>query len=105
VRIIPRTLGGQLVALLLLALAPSQAIALAIYASQRAQAVRHAGQGTAQTAIPSVAITIAHQTTQPVIGMFLPRFCLLLRGAKEVTIGERRIRYARYGVCGQVHDH
>jgi signal transduction histidine kinase len=42
VRIIPRTLGGQLIALLLLALALSQGIALAIYASERAEAVRQA---------------------------------------------------------------
>lgn len=59
----------------------------------RALASRHAGEGTVNTAIPSVAITVARQTTQPVIGMFQPRFCLVLQGAKEVTIGERRLRY------------
>jgi AraC-like DNA-binding protein len=33
------------------------------------------------------------QRTHPVIGMYQPRFCLVLQGAKEVTIGERRMRY------------
>jgi len=59
----------------------------------RAQASRHAGQGTVETAIPSVAITLARHTTQPAVGVFQPRFCLVLQGAKEVTIGERRMRY------------
>ncbi len=59
----------------------------------RAQASRHAGQGTVETAIRSVAITLARQTTQRAIGVFQPRFCLVLQGAKEVTIGERRLRY------------
>ena len=61
--------------------------------SLRTLASRHAGEGTVDTAIPSVAITMARQTTQPAIGMFQPRFCLVLQGAKEVTIGERRMRY------------
>lgn len=63
----------------------------------RAQAFRYAGQGAmasnVETAIASVAITVARETTQPIIGMFQPRFCLVLQGAKEVTIGERRMRY------------
>jgi AraC-like DNA-binding protein len=59
----------------------------------RALAARHAGIGTIETAIPGVAITLARQTTQPAIGMFQPRFCLVLQGAKEVTIGDRRMRY------------
>jgi len=59
----------------------------------RALASRHAAPGTVETAIPSVAITLARQTTQRTIGVFQPRFCLVLQGAKEVTIGERRMRY------------
>jgi AraC-like DNA-binding protein len=59
----------------------------------RSLASRHGGQGTVETAIPSVAITLACQTTQPAIGVFQPRFCLVLQGAKEITIGERRMRY------------
>ncbi|MES1199957.1 MAG: AraC family transcriptional regulator [Pseudomonadota bacterium] len=54
---------------------------------------RHAGQGLVDTAIPGVAITRVAQTTQPVIGMYQPRFCLVLQGAKQVTIGERSMRY------------
>ena len=59
----------------------------------RAQASRHASEGTVETAIPSVAITRARQTTERAMGVFQPRFCLVLQGAKEVTIGERRMRY------------
>lgn len=59
----------------------------------RALAARHAGGGIVKTAIPGFAIMIARETTQPAIGMFQPRFCLVLQGAKEVTIGERRMRY------------
>jgi AraC-like DNA-binding protein len=59
----------------------------------RAAASRHARVGTVETAIPGLAITMSPQTTQPAIGMFQPRFCLVLQGAKEVTIGDRRMRY------------
>jgi len=59
----------------------------------RALALRHAGPGTVETAIPSVAITLARQTTERAIGVFQPRFCLVLQGAKDITIGERRMRY------------
>lgn len=41
-RLLPRTLGGQLTALLLLALAASQIVALSILSSERAQALREA---------------------------------------------------------------
>jgi AraC-like DNA-binding protein len=57
-------------------------------------AARHAGEGgTLETAIPGLAITTTHQPTQPAIGIMQPRFCLVLQGAKEVAIGERRMRY------------
>ena len=59
----------------------------------RAQALRHAGSGTIETAVRSVAITLSRQTTRPAVGVFQPRCCLVLQGAKEVTIGERRLRY------------
>jgi AraC-like DNA-binding protein len=59
----------------------------------RALAFRHAGPGTAETAIPSVAITLARQTTQRTMGVLQPRFCLVLQGAKQVTIGDVRMRY------------
>ncbi|HEY3253935.1 MAG TPA: AraC family transcriptional regulator [Polyangiaceae bacterium] len=60
----------------------------------RVHAARHAaGQGTFETAIPSVAITLARHTTERAIGVFQPRVCLVLQGAKEVTIGDRRLRY------------
>lgn len=59
----------------------------------RVLATRHAGPGTVETAISNVAITLARQTTPRAIGVFQPRFCLVLQGAKEVTIGEQRLRY------------
>lgn len=59
----------------------------------RALATRHAGAGTVETAISNVAITLARQTTERSIGVLQPRLCLVLQGAKEVTIGERRVRY------------
>ncbi|QGZ93756.1 AraC family transcriptional regulator [Terricaulis silvestris] len=57
-----------------------------------ALASRHA-DGAVEAAIPGIAITVARQKTQPTVGMFQPRFCLVLQGAKEVTIGDRCMRY------------
>lgn len=59
----------------------------------RTLALRHARADRMDTAIPGVAIMVTHQPTLPTTGMFQPRFCLVLQGAKEVTIGERRMRY------------
>jgi AraC-like DNA-binding protein len=54
---------------------------------------RHAGRGMFDTAIPGVATMVAHEAAPPALGLFEPRFCLVLQGAKEITIGDRRMRY------------
>jgi AraC-like DNA-binding protein len=59
----------------------------------RALALRHGRTGIFDTPIPGLNITMVGHPTQPVIGMYQPRFCLVLQGAKEVTIGKRRMRY------------
>src|SRR5262249_54732743 len=59
----------------------------------RRLALRHGADGFVDTAIPGVAITLRQHPMPPAFGLFEPRFCLVLQGAKEVTIGERRMRY------------
>ncbi|HVV34816.1 MAG TPA: AraC family transcriptional regulator [Vitreimonas sp.] len=59
----------------------------------KALALRHAKPGIFDTPVPGLNISMVGQRTHPVIGMYQPRFCLVLQGAKEVTIGERRMRY------------
>jgi AraC-like DNA-binding protein len=56
-------------------------------------AVRHSGGRRTETAIPRVAINLARETSRPLPGLFEPMLCLVLQGAKEVMIGERRLRY------------
>lgn len=62
-------------------------------ATLRGLASRHGGPGIFQTPIPGVCITVSSAPTLPITGMFDPRFCLVLQGAKEVLIGDRRMRY------------
>jgi AraC-like DNA-binding protein len=60
----------------------------------QALAFRHAGgRRRTQTALPRVGISLAHETTELQAGVFEPMLCLVLQGAKEVTIGERKLRY------------
>jgi AraC-like DNA-binding protein len=54
---------------------------------------RHAKPGRIPTAIPRVLLGLVSEPTQPAPIMFQPMMCLVLRGAKEVTIGNRRLRY------------
>jgi AraC-like DNA-binding protein len=61
--------------------------------SLKALALRHAKPGLTDTAVPGLNISMMRQRSMPVIGIYQPRFCLVLQGAKEVTIGERRMRY------------
>lgn len=57
-------------------------------------AVRHAdGRRRTETALPRVGISLAHEMTDLQAGVFEPMLCLVLQGAKEVTIGERKLRY------------
>jgi AraC-like DNA-binding protein len=57
-------------------------------------AVRHAaGRRRTETVVPRVGSSLAHETTDLQPGLFEPMLCLVLQGAKEVTIGERKLRY------------
>lgn len=57
-------------------------------------AVRHAaGRRRTEAAVPRVVISSANETTDLQSGVFEPMLCLVLQGAKEVTIGERKLRY------------
>ena len=59
----------------------------------RAVASRHAVGRRTETPIPRVAINLGWQTTKPAPGLCDPMLCLVLQGAKEVLIGDRRLRY------------
>ncbi|HEY2230922.1 MAG TPA: AraC family transcriptional regulator [Xanthobacteraceae bacterium] len=54
---------------------------------------RHADGRRTSTPIPRVAIHQAREATRPMPGVFEPMLCVVLQGAKEVMIGERRLRY------------
>lgn len=56
-------------------------------------ALRHARGPRTETPIPRVGIIISPQTTQLVSGVFQPMLCMVLQGAKEVTIGGHVLRY------------
>ncbi|MBI1210872.1 MAG: helix-turn-helix domain-containing protein [Alphaproteobacteria bacterium] len=56
-------------------------------------ALRHVKGLRTPTAIPRVNLNMMRQTTQPMPGVYQPMLCLILQGAKEVTIGDQRVRY------------
>ena len=56
-------------------------------------ALRHAKGLRTQTPIPRLHFNMLPQSTRPLPGVYQPMFCLILQGAKEVTIGDRRFRY------------
>jgi AraC-like DNA-binding protein len=55
--------------------------------------LRHAEGPRTQTAIPRVTISVGRHATHPVPSVYEPRLCVVIQGAKEVMIGERRLRY------------
>ena len=59
----------------------------------RLLAERHAGGQRIQTPIPRVAIATARDVTGALPGICEPKLCIVLQGAKEVMIGDRRLRY------------
>lgn len=61
-----------------------------------ALATRHACGTVRETAIPGVAIHVRTAVTEPHPLLFEPTFFLVLQGAKEATLGERRLRYDRH---------
>jgi AraC-like DNA-binding protein len=58
----------------------------------RELAARHAADDPA-TAIPRLSIYASHCPTPPVSGLFEPKVCLVLQGAKQIMIGEQVLRY------------
>nr|WP_321983247.1 AraC family transcriptional regulator [uncultured Lichenicoccus sp.] len=54
---------------------------------------RHAASPRQPSALPRVALYKDEAVPQPVSGIYLPMMALILRGAKEIAIGDRRLRY------------
>lgn len=54
---------------------------------------RHAFHPRRPSALPRVALYKDEAAPQPVSSVYLPLMALILRGAKEITIGDRRLRY------------
>ncbi|HWA62044.1 MAG TPA: AraC family transcriptional regulator [Caulobacteraceae bacterium] len=59
----------------------------------RAIAARHAVPGRVETAVPRFGVATGWASARPLPSMYRPMICVVLQGAKEVTIGERRLRY------------
>ncbi len=62
-----------------------------------AAAMRHAREPRIATPIPRLSINMCFTTTPKVSLVYEPVLCIVLQGAKEVTIGNRRLRYDRAG--------
>lgn len=56
-------------------------------------AARHAAAPNWETAIPRLSLYIGHGPTPPISGLFEPKVCLVLRGAKQIMIGDKVLRY------------
>jgi len=59
----------------------------------RALAARHAEGRMKATAIPGVAIHKGCTPTEGAAGVFEPKLCLVLQGAKQIMIGDQLLRY------------
>lgn len=59
----------------------------------RAIVDRHAAHPRQPSALPRVALYKDEAAPQPVSGVYLPMMALILRGSKEIAIGDRRLRY------------
>lgn len=62
----------------------------------RALAARHACGPAHETGIPGVTIHTRTAPTHPQPLLFEPTFFMVLQGAKEAVLGERRLRYDRH---------
>jgi hypothetical protein len=58
-----------------------------------ALAERHCPDGLVDTALTGVRLNRVTAPTPPTAGVFEPMLCLILQGAKRVTIGDRTVRY------------
>ncbi|HLY05386.1 MAG TPA: AraC family transcriptional regulator [Rhizomicrobium sp.] len=56
-------------------------------------AAGHAKLGHTTTSIPRLVIGMSPEPTPPFASIYEPMLCLVLQGAKEVLIGDRRLRY------------
>ena len=54
---------------------------------------RHAARPRQASVLPRVALYKDEAAPQPVSGVYLPMMALILSGAKEIAIGDRRLRY------------
>ena len=54
---------------------------------------RHAVRPRTPGALPRVALYRDEAAPQPVSGVYLPMMALILRGSKEIAVGDRRLRY------------
>jgi AraC-like DNA-binding protein len=59
----------------------------------RALAALHADGPSSETPIPRLNVHVGHGPTPPVAGLFEPKICLVLQGAKQIMIGEQVLRY------------
>jgi AraC-like DNA-binding protein len=59
----------------------------------RARALRHADGTLRDTVVPRVIIGTQSGETRPTPSLYEPMHCLVLQGAKRVTIGNRTLRY------------
>jgi AraC-like DNA-binding protein len=59
----------------------------------RAMAARRVAGRRTETAIPRVAISTGWAATRPLPGLYPPTLCLVLQGAKQVTIGAHVLRF------------
>ena len=59
----------------------------------RSIAERHANGVRSETILPRVALHVGVMTVRPVPSVYEPSLCLVLQGAKQVTIGNRVLRY------------
>ncbi|MGN6356588.1 MAG: AraC family transcriptional regulator N-terminal domain-containing protein [Novosphingobium sp.] len=58
-----------------------------------ALAQKHGAEGMVDTALEGVRLTRMTDLTPPIAGVVEPMFCVILQGAKLVTIGDRTLRY------------
>jgi len=58
-----------------------------------ALAYKHCSEGQVDTALDGVRFNRVSAPTDPVAGVFEPMFCVILQGAKRVTIGDQTLRY------------
>lgn len=56
-------------------------------------AARHADAPNWQTAIPRLSLYKGDGPTPPISGLFEPKVCIVLQGAKQIVIGEQVLRY------------